>query len=257
MQSLNLDEEPTKRPGFWRRQFQQTSTRAQKKFDWAFGVVIPTMCVLLDPIVFRGGISGTALLGDYKPFAYVLSFVSILGMAAWLIWGERLRSGKSFLGGLFFTGSLVSFAVGLILLPFSLIGLIFVIGALGLTPLFASFVFLRNGVRATRASATTSNKLTLVHGVALSALLSFAVPFTINAEIRSSLDAIRDGDLATIRRETGKLRTVAPLVDFDIMARERFRKDAGEMSTPELRAVDEFYLEMTGSTIENSRWIND
>jgi len=253
MQSLNLDEPtvgPEKRVGFWKRQFQQTPTPAQKKFDWAFGVVIPTLCVLFDPVVFRGNALGTALLGNYKPFAYVLGFVSILGMAAWLLWGEKLRWANSFLGGLFLVGAAVSLAVGFMILPVSLLGLIILIGALGFTPLFAGVVYLRNGVRALRSASETMGKPTLVHTAALSALLSFVVPFTINAEIRASLDAIKSGDITTVNREAAKLRLVAPLVNFDIMAKECYPLSRKGLDTPEYQAVDDLYHEMTGNRME-------
>src|SRR5215467_10779528 len=37
--------------GFWKRQFQQEATKAQKRFDWMFGVVMPAVCFYFDPIV--------------------------------------------------------------------------------------------------------------------------------------------------------------------------------------------------------------
>ncbi|HEV8593577.1 MAG TPA: hypothetical protein VGQ55_15840, partial [Pyrinomonadaceae bacterium] len=156
MQELNLndssDTEIEERKPFWRRQFQEEATRPQKTFDWIFGVILPTFCAAADPIVFRGaGMGKGPLLGSAKAFAFVLSFVSIMTMIGWLLAGQRLKYFGSAIGGLFFVGALISFCVGLLVLPFSLLGLFFYfIGLLGFVPLFAAFVFLRNGWRAVK-----------------------------------------------------------------------------------------------------------
>jgi hypothetical protein len=92
MQRLRLYEDAIILPkiGFWRRQFQTEATKSQKKFDWAFGVILPVICFVFDPVVFKGGGFGVAFLGAFKPFAYLLSFVSVMAMSAWLIWGAKL-----------------------------------------------------------------------------------------------------------------------------------------------------------------------
>lgn len=56
------------------------------KFDWIFGVILPVICVAADPIVFR--LSG-AMLYEYKPFAYALSFVSIMALMAFMLFGKK------------------------------------------------------------------------------------------------------------------------------------------------------------------------
>src|SRR5215203_824983 len=152
VESEDLLDEPQ---GFWKRRFSQEPTRKQRIFDWAYGVVIPLICVAADPIIFRtSGPYGSGLLGSARPFAYLLSAASILAMAAWLLWGERLRWLAAPMAGLFFVGGGVSLLVGLILIPFSVIGLIFfLVGLLGFTPLLSSVVFLRNGLRAYRSAA--------------------------------------------------------------------------------------------------------
>ena len=73
--------------GFWRRQFNADVTTGQRKFDWVFGVILPVSCIFFDPIVFT---NGNALLGAYKPFAYLTSYAAIMMTIAWLLW-PRLR----------------------------------------------------------------------------------------------------------------------------------------------------------------------
>lgn len=179
-QSLNLNEESDdargSKAGFWRRQFQIEPTESQRQFDWAYGVVIPLICVAADPFIFRNN----GLLADYRPFAYLLSAVSIMAMAAWLLWGKRLGWLAAPLGGLFITGSFVSFIVGAILFPFSLIGLIVLFGFLGFTPIFSGIVFLRNGFRAIYAAQDLLEERVVWQSAVLTALFALIIPYVIN-----------------------------------------------------------------------------
>lgn len=173
------DSEPNSSVGFWKRQFIQTPTRAQTKFDWAYGVVIPLTCVVADPIVF----TDQGLLEEYRPFAYLLSSVSILAMAAWLLWRERLGALAAPIGGLFIAGSIISFLVGVILLPYSLIGMFFLIGFLGFTPLFAGLVYLRNGIRAIRGSGSFLEGKLVWQAAVLAAIMALVIPYVVNGPV--------------------------------------------------------------------------
>lgn len=260
MQKLNLNEtadEPTVEKGFWRRQFQAEALPAQKKFDWTFGVVLPVICFAFDPVVFKGNALGAATYGAYKPFAYLLSFTSILAMMAWLIWGDRLKSVSSLMGGLFLMGSVVSFAVGVVLLPLSLLGLIVVIGALGFTPLLTGIAYLRNGVRAVRSARAFLPGRSPVYATALAALFSFTVPFVINAEINRSIRNIKFGDEKVAAAESRKLRLLSPLVNFDVLAKECFVESDGEPRAPKMQIIAALYADMTGQRIEDRRWLFD
>lgn len=185
MQTLDLDEGKATehRKKFWRRQFQQEPTKAQRKFDWIFGVVMPVTCIFLDPVFFSTHNESQPIWGAFKPFVYLLSFTAILAMMAWLIWGSRLKWLNALLGGLFLAGAVVAFAVGVFMLPYSLIGLIILIGALGFTPLLTGIVYLRNGARAIGAAELFLVRKTLVYTVLLSALASGVIPYVISAEI--------------------------------------------------------------------------
>jgi hypothetical protein len=156
----------SERIGFWRRQFKSDFTRGQKKFDWIFGVVL-------------------AILGKFAPFAYVLSFTAIMANMAWLLWGERLKWLNAPLSGLFAIGSLAAFTIGIVLFPFSVLGLFFMfIGALGFTPLFTSFVLLRNSIRTFRTAKLSLEKNILVNSFALAAMASAVIPYLIHLYFR-------------------------------------------------------------------------
>ena len=49
---------------FWTRQFHLEPTSRQRRFDWAFGVVLPTICVAADPIVFSSFLGEGDACGD-------------------------------------------------------------------------------------------------------------------------------------------------------------------------------------------------
>jgi hypothetical protein len=181
MESLKLNEEKIEvEKGFWRRQFQPAATLAQTKFDWTFGVVLPVVCFVFDPVVFEGG----SVLAAFKLSAYVLSFVSVMAMAAWLIWGAKLKWLNAFLAGLFAVGSVISLIIGVLIAPISLIGLIVLIGILGFTPLFTSIVYLRNATRAFQTAKPFLEKKVLVYSFALAALVSAVVPYVLNGYFR-------------------------------------------------------------------------
>lgn len=171
------------KPGFWKRQFGPEVTVGQRRFDWAVGVALPLICFLFDPFVFKVK-AGDALLENYRFAAYMLAFVSISAMTAWLFWGERLRWLNGWLAGLFFVGSGISLIVGAILFPFSLLGILVLIGFLGFTPLFTSIVYLRNGVRALRASSRVTEKVVSINIAVLSGMIAIAVPYLAQGWLR-------------------------------------------------------------------------
>lgn len=173
----------TLKKGFWARQFQQEATKAQRKFDWIFGVIMPVICIFFDPVFFSTHNQSQPIWGAFTTLVYLLSFTAILAMMAWLIWGSRLRWLNAILGGLFLAGAVVAFAIGVFMLPYSLLGLIIVIGALGFTPLLTGIVYLRNSARAIGAAELFLVRKTLVYTVLLSTLASGIIPYVINAEM--------------------------------------------------------------------------
>lgn len=250
MQQLLLEEnniiEPKK--GFWRRQFQTEATTSQRKFDWVFGVIMPVICFVFDPIVFKGG--GGHLLGTYKPLAYLLSFVSVMAMSAWLIWGAKLKWLNALLAGLFLVGGIISLAIGIVLLPISLIGLIVLIGALGFTPLFTAIVFLRNAFRAYQISKPFLDSGVLVRSFALTAIFSAVTPAVINVEINKLLKEIEIGDAQTIRKNAQILKYILPLVDLDKIISRYRRAAPDQIETEEMKAIAEAYKQLKGEDIK-------
>lgn len=184
MQTLEIVENgtPATAPGFLERQFAQVPTIKQRKWDWAFGVVMPTLCIAADPIIFRSSLElgGSAWLGNFQTGAYALGILSTMGMVAWLIWGERLGAWQPLLAGLFFIASIAAFVTGVVMLPVSLLGLILVIGIFGFTPFFSSFIFLRNAVRTFQGASTSMRKDYIWYAAIVAALYAVVVPIVLN-----------------------------------------------------------------------------
>ncbi len=248
MQILNLEDENIieVKETFWRRQFQKESTSSQNSFDWAFGVFMPLICFLFDPIVFESSMGGS-LLGKYKPFAYVLSFASLTAMSIFLVWGKELKWLNGFLSGLFVIGGIISLIVGILLIPFSLIGLILLIGVLGFTPFFSSFVFIRNSFRAYDFAKPHFEGKTLVRAFILSAMFSLITPVVVNSEINRMLENLVKGDVNTIRKNTKYLKLVSAITNFESLLRT-YKMDEGY----EKEEISKAYEELTGKNFESS-----
>ncbi len=242
---MNTYETNKQKAGFFRRQFQAQHTLKQDIFDWTFGVILPVICFVLDPFVFKtDGIfgrdfAGSPLLGSVKPFAYILSIACIIAMMAWLMWSRNLKSANAPLAGLFATGALVSLVVGVGLFPFSLLGLILGIGILGFTPLFTAMVFFRNSFRAFEVSKTLEIGF-LRRSVILAAILAFTIPYVANQNINAFVAQTAASDVSTITRNTGLLRIVAPVTDM-----EPFLRNGSGDTEKERLAI---YSEITGMT---------
>jgi hypothetical protein len=151
--SLNILNPDQPKPCFWRRQFGEEVTPAQRKFDWTFGFFLPLICFYFDPVVFRsdGGL-GRGVLANYQIAAYFAGFVTTMTLVAWLLWRDRLGSASLFPASVLSIGAVISLLIGCSIFPYSVIGAIFLIGFLGFTPLFTALVYARNAVRAFRTA---------------------------------------------------------------------------------------------------------
>jgi len=137
--------------GFWRRQFAPQQTRKQLIFDMIFGVHGPVLCFLADPIVFKSVLLTTALYSDYQLFVYLVAALQVPLLSIWLLYGVKFRSVGILIGGALMAGAFLSFLIGVVIFPFSLLGLLWLIGLFGFTPFLTAFVYLRNSVRAIKA----------------------------------------------------------------------------------------------------------
>ena len=236
---------------FWKRQFQAEATYGQKYFDGLFGIILPVICFFFDPIVFKANSPASPLAGQYKPFAYLLSFISIMALMAFMIWGAKLKWLNGFLSGLFSIGSVISLTVGIALFPFSLMGLVILIGALGFTPLFTAFVYWRNAVRAYKITKPFLEVNLLIKSMVLTAMFGLITPAIINIKIQKGLETLQHGNPSEIRRTAQRLRFVAPLVDFTKLYQKYDTTGKIEIAEQN-QALAESYKMLTGK--EMRKW---
>jgi hypothetical protein len=205
---------------FLRRQFRDEATPEQIKFDSAAGIVLPVVCLLFDPLVFRGGISGQPLAGHIQLFAYCFIAVEIIALAVWLSIGSRAREWCGVLGGIMLTGAIVSLVIGICLSPFSIVGLLILIGALGFTPFLTAFIYLRNARRALRAARPQMPHaglyVTLLFGVTLAVATPAFAHWRINELVERSLMEVLSGDDAQANDAARRLRPVRWLASDEI-----------------------------------------
>ena len=232
---------------FWKRQFQTETTKPQKVFDGFFGIFLPAICFLFDPIVFRTN-GGAPLAGEYKSFAYILSFVSIMTLLAFMLWGKKLKWLNGFTSGIFAAGAIISLIIGIGLFPFSLMGLIILIGVLGFTPFLTAFVYWRNAVRAAKTVASDLGSGLLARMIILAAMFAVIVPALINIKIKNGLNTLQNGNAGEIRRTAQRLKYVAPLIDFSRLYL-RYDASGNRLENEENRALAESYKMLTSKEI--------
>jgi hypothetical protein len=206
------------KPGFWRRQFQPQATWQQTAFDVIFGMVLPVLCFIFDPIVFRGNFFGGApLFGQLTFLAYAIALIEISVLLVWLCGRERLGARAVAIGGLLLTGALISLLIGIVLLPLSLIGILFLVGILGFTPFLTAFVFWRNGRRAIQLPAGHISRARRLGALSLGLIFVLGAPLAVHLKIAriadDSLAQILESNGQEMAEATEKLRLIGYLTD--------------------------------------------
>lgn len=257
MTPVPFDSFGAKKLGFWRRQFAPIPTRAQDTFDTIFAVVMPIVVLLADPIVFKGGRGfwSRALLENYQLLAYIVCSLQIGLFLAWRTWRRSLIRWAPAFAGIFFAGAMFSGAIGLVLLPFSLIGLIVLIGALGFTPLLTAFVFLRNGIRTARIrspGATVSSRFMVgVMGAALVITLPVLVSWQVDRAISASVDELIYADASQSEAAVHHLRWFRFVPDK--YCRRIALAHANSYDPVKRHALNDAYRNITGEDLETRR----
>ncbi|MGB7922372.1 MAG: hypothetical protein WCF57_03930 [Pyrinomonadaceae bacterium] len=243
-------------PKFWLRQFQPVVTDSQKAFDAAIGIFLPILCLVFDPFVFRGGSGfGGGLLKSYQLFAYTVIALEVVTLGIWLVWGERARAWLKAIGGILLAGAFFSFLIATILFPFSIMGLaFFFIGALGFTPFFTGFIYLRSGLRALAVSNVSTRGAaeqlaTLFLGVVFALGGPAAAQWKVSRMVVESVEELASGDARQQAAAASRLKYLYWLVGADTEALVRAYRSSTERAYKERLAKT--YRELTGEEIED------
>jgi hypothetical protein len=223
------------------------STTKGQRLDVIGGIFLPVLCVVADPIVFKQseffGNLGGPLLQRYVVFGYLEILIGMTALALFLQW----RIISPFLAGTLLVGAVFSLALGTLLFPFAILGLLFVIGILGFTPFLSCFVFARACIRALQICRTRMKTRVVVAYASLGVVLTLALPIGSQIAINSVVDDAVQGILAGDSNPTGMLRALhwatdlSPLVTAYLSEKDETRK----------QYLAQMYEEITGTDIEN------
>jgi hypothetical protein len=257
MGTLNLIERdsvlrPMTRQGFWQCQFGSEVTRPQIVFDIAFGIVGPILCFAFDPVVFRGGIGGGPLFPDLKIYVYLFSGLEVVMLSFWLLARAGFQLWNDLSGAVLLVGGIFCVAAGLILLPFSLLGLMFGVGIFGFTPFLTGIVYLRNGVRALRSPRTDMPAFSRMAIILLGSLVAIGAPLflgmAIHQAVESSVDEIVHGDAPHASAAAHRIGPLRYFVGIESNQIVTAYLEASEPARKQL--LKNCYQEITGEDIE-------
>ena len=156
-------------------------------------------------------------------------------------------------------GGLFSFLIGVLILPLSLIGLIFLIGAAGFTPFVTSFVYLRNGIRGLRSQDINSPYQSRFQVALASVVIALALPVFVSMQlsraVSSSIDTLINGDAAQAERTKNRMKWLTFIPESEthrlVSAYER------EFNPAKKEILRQAYTTLTGQDINHRRLLLD
>ncbi len=254
MSQLVVQTRSVRLKGFFARQFSLQRTEYQDRFDVLFGVVLPVLCFEFDPIVFKGGFFDGPLAADYQLLVYSISAVQITTMVIWLTFRDRFKSFSGPIAGVLFLGGLFSTVIGVVLLPFSILGLIILIGAAGFTPFLTGFVYLRNGIRGFRFHERNDAYQSRFSVGVASALFALGLPIFVAGQmsmsISNSVTTILQSDIAQAQRSVAQLGKMPFIPDHEARRLAIAYKQETDQDKKEF--LSGVYFKVTGKKIEAS-----
>jgi hypothetical protein len=165
------------------RRMPAAATRPRLPIAWGFGIVLPIACFVFDPIVFT-----EMPYARFSVGAYLLSAAAIV--ALFLNLTQSGRAGDhDVVRGVIFSAGIFALVVGVVILPWSVLGLVVAgVGLFGLIPFGTAYVYLRRGwptgIVATRSLRRIASFLS---GMILPAVVVGSVQVLANAHVERSL----------------------------------------------------------------------
>ena len=214
------------------------------------GIVAPIFCIAVQFSLFPeliNDLPGLSFLNTYPLFNYGVVALEILTLVIWLVLGERVGWWGGIISGVLLAGSLFAGLLGIVLLPFSLIGLMALIGVLGLVPLGTSFVFLRNGKNAFLLARNRMGYRPALLSLLLGAALVFCVPGVIEARVSGVVRKAIQGIIVGVPDATAGLRRWPSFLYRDRLVWAY----QGEQDAERRKRLAKAYEELCGEDIES------
>jgi hypothetical protein len=181
---------------------------------WIIGVALPIAMIVLDPAVFHSRVLGLGMpiLGPLKPFCYTATALALVAFVAWLVRPQA----SALVSGLFAGSAVFAALLGTAILPFSLLGILFLgLGLLGLSPFLMAAVYWRAATAAFPSEGGRRRWLLFPAGAVLLLGIAGAVQGGASHALRQSLTDIASGDAALVARGTERLSHWSALLDLD------------------------------------------
>jgi len=218
-------------------------------FDVIMGIWLPLFCLIFDPIVF------IYFLSSYHLFAYFLIGLEIATLTLWLVFGMRLIRWAGLIAGILFSGALFALILGIVLLPLSIIGLIFLIGLFGFAPFFTFVIFYHHGKQAFKQAYHAHLNRVWLHtsfvlGISFAILIPTGVQLGTHQIISHSIKIILEGEPQTITSATQRLQLIfwcrESCFDEIVWAYEK-----AEDNLVRQKNLAQVYHDITGKDVEN------
>jgi len=186
-------------------------TAGEKVFDLLFVILLPIVCLLLDPGVFSGSFPGSPASLGIPVMVLAVVGLAMTAMALRLTLAGRWPTLDAAVAGAFFLGGAVALYLGVLLTPFTLMGFV----VLGLVPFFTAFACFRAGLRGMRARGP---RVAIVGGLvtlALAGSYQVGADMLVDATIRQATEG-RDPSAAAHEawRRAGRLEPLVPRREF-------------------------------------------
>jgi hypothetical protein len=199
--------------------------------DLIFGVFAPPLLIVLDPGLFR---DGGLLRGDLIGWRAILLASVAIGVPAlaWALWllhrpSEGRVRVRAWLQGVLLGAGACAAALGVLLLPYSLIGALVLIGLLGFAPFVTMWALLRNARRLVPAHSSNATRAWTLLGFVLAVGLPAAADLAVSAATSAALERATSPDAGTRSRALDTLDRLGGFVSHaDVHKRWRTEVDS-------------------------------
>jgi len=161
------------------RHLDAPKSNKQKFFDVLFGVVVPILCLVFDPIVF------SSLLNTIRIAAYIAIGIGSITVAGLVT-------------GILFLGFWSALLLGIAGMPISLVWLLFGIGIFGFTPHLTAFCYLRSARRAMKVARENLSEqmldIALMAGVMITLVISLGGQWYYDHITTEAMETILSGE---------------------------------------------------------------
>lgn len=231
----------------------EEAERARKRREWefTFGLVLPVLCLLFDPCVFKRwrALGTLPMLAAYGTTAYL--FIG-LQMGCFVLWswrGRAMGGASAWFAGVMFSGVLAALSLGVALFPVSALGVLFLgLGLLGFTPFGTAWAFWQQ-VRRALMQAKASMRTGVVAVWFAVGVMCMALPFGAYQVQRAqtlnrSIAALMEGDT---KESAAALQRLRAFLDSELtLLAVAYRREKDKVRRKRLERA---YEKLTGSQL--------